>query len=130
MKMKTIVVAAAIPAMFASTAAHALDGDAAAGETVFRKCMACHNVENDKAKVGPTLQNVIGRQPGTLDGFRYSKAMQAFGAGKVWNEELLATYLANPREVVKGTKMVFPGLKKDQEIADVIAYVNQFSKTP
>ena len=92
--------------------------------------MACHNVENDKAKVGPTLQNVIGRQPGTVDGFRYSKAMQAFGAGKVWNEELLATYLANPREVVKGTKMVFPGLKKDQEIADVIAYVNQFSKTP
>jgi cytochrome c len=109
------------------TVAPAQDGDAAAGKLVFNRCMACHNVENDKPKVGPSLMGLFGRQPGTVSGFNYSKAMVDFGVGKVWNEALLKSYLPNPRNLVAGTKMVFPGLKTDKEIADVIAYLKQFS---
>ena len=101
--------------------------DAVAGKTIFKKCMACHNVENDKSKVGPSLMGLLGRQPGTVKGFKYSKAMVDFGVGKIWDEALLKTYLPNPKELVKGTKMAFPGLKKDQEVLDVIAYLKQFS---
>ena len=61
-----------------------VDLHVAAGETVFKKCSACHNVDSDKSKVGPSLQGVIGRQPGSKEGFKYSKAMTDFGAGKVW----------------------------------------------
>lgn len=108
--------------------ASAADGDAAAGEKVFAKCRACHNVEEEKNKVGPHLVNLIGRQPGSMPGFKYSKGMTEFGEGKVWSAELLETYLPNPRETVKGTRMAFAGLKDPQEIADVIAYLSQFSK--
>lgn len=109
--------------------AFAQEGDASAGETVFKRCQVCHVVDSDQNKVGPTLQNVIGRTPGTVEGFRYSKAMQEFGEDHVWDEETLTEYLAAPREVVKGTTMAFAGLKEEQQIADVIAYLKQFSDT-
>ncbi|MBJ7414118.1 MAG: cytochrome c family protein [Niveispirillum sp.] len=111
----------------APTAALADTGDAAAGKLVFNKCMACHNAENDKPKVGPSLMGLFGRQPGTVAGYTYSKSMVDFGAGKTWDEALLKTYLPNPKALVNGTKMAFPGLKTDKEIADVIAYLKQFS---
>ncbi|MBO3761726.1 cytochrome c family protein [Ciceribacter sp. L1K22] len=114
--------------VLAPTLTLAQEGDAAAGKTVFNKCMACHNVDTDKAKVGPSLKGVIGRQPGTVEGFKYSKAMVDFGAGKVWDEALLTAYLPDPRGLVKGTKMAFAGLKTDKEVADVIAYLKQFSE--
>lgn len=103
-------------------------GDPAKGEKVFRKCMACHSVEEGKNKVGPSLYHVIGRTPGTLEGFRYSKAMQSYGEDHVWNEETLEHYLEKPRDVVKGTRMAFPGLPKEEDRADVIAYLKQFSE--
>lgn len=109
------------------TLASAQEGDVAAGETVFKKCSACHNVETDKNKVGPHLQNIFGRQPGSLEGFKYSNAMVEFGQGKVWDDALMTEYLANPRGLVKGTRMAFAGLKKEQELIDVIAYLKQFS---
>lgn len=112
----------------APTIAHAQEGDAVAGKRVFNKCMACHNVENDKPKVGPSLMGLFGRQPGTRPGFNYSKAMVDFGAGKVWDEALLKSYLPNPKLLVNGTKMAFPGLKDEKEITDVIAYLKQFSQ--
>lgn len=125
LKIKIILASSAI---FAGTAiASAQDSDAEAGAKVFRKCAVCHNIENDKKKVGPSLQGVIGRQPGTVDGFNYSKAMVAFGEGKVWDTELLTEYLANPRDLVKGTRMAFAGLKKDEDIANVIAYISRYS---
>lgn len=99
------------------------DGNAEAGEVVFKKCKACHVLEEGKNKVGPSLHHIIGRAPGSVEGFKYSKAMVEFGAGAVWDDATLATYLADPRGVVKGTKMAFAGLKKEQEIADVIAYL-------
>ena len=109
------------------TLTFAQEGNVEAGKLIFKKCMACHNVDTDKAKVGPSLKGLFGRQPGTVAGFKYSKGMVEFGAGKVWDEALLTTYLPDPKGLVKGTKMAFPGLKKPQEVLDVIAYLKQAS---
>lgn len=115
-------------ALAVSSTAAAADGDPASGEKIFKKCAVCHTVEAGKNKIGPSLAGVIGRQAGTLDGYKYSKAMVAYGeSGIVWDEATLSTYLASPRAVVKGTKMAFPGLKKEDESADVIAYLTQLS---
>jgi cytochrome c len=104
-------------------------GSSTNGEKLFRKCAACHSVEPGKKKVGPSLHGVIGRTAGTSDGYRYSKAMTAYGqSGVVWGEDTLDVYLEAPRKVVKGTKMSFPGLKKAEDRADVIAYLEQLSK--
>lgn len=101
--------------------------DAAAGEKVFAKCKACHVADEDKNKIGPSLKGVIGRTAGTHPDFKYSKAMiEAGQGGLVWDEPNLTKYLHDPKAMVKGTKMAFPGLKKDEEIANVIAYLKQF----
>jgi cytochrome c len=103
--------------------------DAAAGETVFKKCAACHVADKDTNKIGPSLHGVIGRTAGTHPNFSYSKAMiEAGQGGLVWDEANLTTYLHDPKAMVKGTKMAFAGLKKDDEIANVIAYLKQFSQ--
>ncbi|CAN7302331.1 c-type cytochrome [Mesorhizobium sp. LjRoot246] len=103
--------------------------DAAAGEKVFTKCKVCHVADQDKNKVGPSLNGVIGRTAGTHSGFSYSQAMVAAGkSGVKWDEPTLTTYLRDPKAMVKGTKMAFVGLKKDEDIANVIAYLKQFSK--
>lgn len=103
--------------------------DAAAGEKVFAKCKLCHIVDQDKNKIGPSLNGVIGRTAGTHPGFSYSQAMVAAGkSGVKWDEPTLTTYLHDPKAMVKGTKMAFVGLKQDADIANVIAYLKQFSK--
>jgi cytochrome c len=103
--------------------------DAAAGEKVFTKCKVCHIADKDQNKIGPSLNGVIGRTAGTHPGFSYSQAMVAAGkSGVKWDEATLTTYLRDPKATVKGTKMAFPGLKKDEDIASVIAYLKQFSK--
>jgi cytochrome c len=102
--------------------------DAAAGEKVFTKCKACHVADEDKNKIGPSLHGVIGRTAGTHPDFKYSEAMVAAGtSGVKWDEPTLASYLHDPKGMVKGTKMAFPGLKKDEDVANVIAYLKQFS---
>jgi cytochrome c len=106
--------------------APALAQDADAGKKVFAKCRACHDAEAEKNKVGPHLVGVIGRTAGGLDSFqsKYSKAMKEAGAGGlVWDEEKIEEYLENPKEFIPGNKMAFPGLKKDEEIDNVIAYL-------
>lgn len=125
--MKVLGFAAAF-AMAIAVTGQAQAADAAAGETVFKKCKVCHEVENERNKVGPHLVNVMGRTPGSLEGFRYSKGMTAFGESNVWDETTLTEYLAKPRDVVKGTRMAFPGLKDEADIANVIAYLKQFSE--
>ncbi|TGT30548.1 cytochrome c family protein, partial [Mesorhizobium sp. M4B.F.Ca.ET.169.01.1.1] len=95
--------------------------DAAAGEKVFTKCKVCHVADKDQNKVGPSLNGVIGRTAGTHPDFSYSAAMIAAGkSGVKWDEATLTTYLHDPKAMVKGTKMAFPGLKSDQDIANVI----------
>ena len=110
-------------------ASPAYSQDAAAGEKVFAKCKACHVADTDQNRVGPSLKGVIGRTAGTHEGFRYSPAMVEAGeGGLVWDEENLAKFLHKPKEVVAKTKMAFPGLNKDEDVANVIAYLKQFSE--
>ncbi|GEO85276.1 MULTISPECIES: c-type cytochrome [Alphaproteobacteria] len=110
--------------------AHLADaGDVDAGKKVFAKCAACHAVgQNAKHKVGPVLNDVIGRKAGTAEGYNYSPAMAKAGeGGLVWDDTTLHAYLAKPRDVVKGTKMTFAGLKKRDDVDNVIAYLESFS---
>ena len=107
------------------------EGDAEKGKKVFNKCKVCHMVgENAKKRVGPPLNDIIGAKAGAQEGYKYSKAMEKAGEdGLVWDDEKLDTYLKKPRDVVPKTKMAFPGLKKDDDRANVIAYLKTFSKT-
>lgn len=116
--------------IFASAAPVLADGDATAGEKVFKKCKACHLVgDNAKNRVGPHLNDLFGRTAGRIDGFRYSKAMISAGeGGLVWTAETLATFLEKPKEMVPRTKMSFSGLRKEKDREDIIAYLSQFSE--
>ena len=96
-------------------------GDAATGEKVFRRCKACHYMDKEKNKTGPHLVNIIGRAAGTVDSYKYSKAMA--GSGLVWDEATMAGFLTKLKKYLKGTKMAFVGLRKESDIADVIAYL-------
>ena len=98
------------------------DGDAAKGEKVFGKCKTCHEIATDKNKVGPTLHGVIGRKAGTVPGFKYSEAMA--GANVTWDATTIAEYVAKPKEFIPGNKMAFAGLKKEDEIQDLVAYIS------
>ncbi len=101
-------------------------GDAAAGERVFRRCGACHEVgEGAEHKVGPTLNGVVGRPAASLADYEYSEAMvEAGAAGLVWTVADLQAYLEKPREVVPGTRMNFAGLRSEEQRNDVIAYLH------
>ena len=107
----------------------AQEGDAAAGKKVFNRCRACHDVgEGAKNKIGPHLNDLYGRAAGGLDDYNYSPVVKTAGAeGLVWNDETLAAYLADPRGMLPGNRMAFPGLKKDKEITDLLAYLATFS---
>ena len=101
--------------------------DAAAGEKDFMVCRACHQIgPGAKIAVGPVLNGVVGRTAGTYPGYQYSPANK--NSGIVWTPEELDKYLTNPQVVVKGTKMIYPGLKDDQKRKDVIAYLSQFNE--
>ena len=127
--MKKTIALAVLAAFMASPAF--AEGDVASGEKVFKKCAACHAVgEGAKAKVGPVLNGLIGRTAGTNEEYasKYSKDMVEAGAGGlVWNDETLNTYLENPKGMIKKTKMSFAGLKKEEDRADVIAYLKTFT---
>ena len=116
--IKVIGVAAVLGAFGSPALA---DGDAEAGAKVFKKCKACHSLEEGKKKVGPSLFGVTGSAAGAVEGFKYSKAMLA--SGLTWDDETLAKYLTKPRALVPKTKMSFAGLKKEDDVANVIAYL-------
>jgi cytochrome c len=127
--MKSTILAlttAVITAVSTARAQDASGGNAEAGASVFKRCMACHAVGPDaKNGVGPVLNGVVGRAAGTYPGYNYSAANK--NSGLTWDKPTLTTYLHAPRKLVPGTKMTFAGLSKDQEIADVIAYLKQFN---
>ena len=119
MPTKKFGVFALVAAALAATPAGA--ADVANGQKVFRQCQACHVVDKEQNKVGPHLVGIIGRTAGSVEGFNYSPAMA--GSGMVWSAETIAAYLADPKGYVNGNRMAFAGLRKPEDIADVIAYL-------
>jgi cytochrome c2 len=97
--------------------------DAAPGQAIFNRCKICHSLDAGKNIVGPSLRGIFGRKAGTGDNFAYSEAMKS--SGIVWDDGTLEKYLRDPKAVVPGGKMAFPGIKDDKQIADLIAYLHQ-----
>lgn len=121
---RTLVLAAAFGLTAAATTGAAYAADAEAGAKVFKKCKACHTIEEGgKNKIGPNLSGVLGREAGMVEGFKYSKAFKE--ASFTWDEAEMAKYLTDPKGYLKGNKMAFPGLKKEEDVANVIAYMMQ-----
>jgi cytochrome c len=104
--------------------------DPAKGADVFKKCSACHSIaKGEPAKVGPNLWNIVGAKHGHMEGFAYSDAIKAL-ADKEWSYEELNAFLASPKTHIPGTKMTFPGLKKVEDRAAVIAYLRAQADSP
>jgi cytochrome c2 len=126
MRLSTLLIAATLPTFVLTAAgiARAVEaGDPALGKKVFAKCQACHSLEAGKNKVGPTLHGLIGRASASEADFNYSDAMK--NAHVTWDPATLDKYLTKPKEMVPGTKMTFPGLPKEKDRADLIAYLQQ-----
>ncbi len=99
--------------------------DLAAGETAFKKCLACHDVgEKAKNKVGPLLNGLDDHKSGAIEGYSYSQANK--NSGIVWNEATFLEYIKDPRAKIPGTKMIFPGIKNETEAKALWAYLKQF----
>ena len=100
------------------------DDDDDAGKKLFRrKCMGCHTVDKDGAnRTGPNLWNIIGKEKAIAEGYRYSTPMKALGG--VWSAAEVAAFIARPRVFVPDTKMTFAGLKKEEDRANLVAYLN------
>ena len=99
--------------------------DAAAGEKVFAQCRACHQVgESAKNAVGPVLNGLFDRKAGTVEGYNYSPANK--NSGLTWDEATFRDYIKDPRTKVPGTKMIYAGLKDEQRVNDLVAYLKQF----
>lgn len=99
------------------------DGDPEDGQKVFNKCRACHVVDQPQNRVGPHLVGLFGRQAGSVEDFRYSDAMKE--SGVTWTEETIGEYVADPRGYIKGNRMAFAGLRDEEEIEDLIAYLKE-----
>ena len=106
--------------------AEAADGDAARGEAIYQRCLACHSLEHDR--VGPRHCGLFGRTAGSVPGYAYSSAMKKYGV--TWNEQTLDHFIENPLKTVPGTKMGYAGVKDAQERADLIAYLKQATQDP
>jgi cytochrome c len=107
-----------------ATVAHA-DGDPAKGAKVFKQCMPCHRIgPGAQALVGPPLNGIVGAKAGEVPDYAFSDALK--NSGLTFDEATLAKWLRNPRELVPGNRMTFAGLKKDDDIANVIAYLKTF----
>jgi cytochrome c len=120
MQLKVALIVVVVAAA-ASSSAHA-DGDPKDGEAVFKKnCSVCHTTEAGKNKIGPSLHGIVGRPSATIPNFQYSEAMKK--ADKTWDEQTLETYLANPRDFVPNTKMIFAGLKNEKDRQNLVAYL-------
>jgi cytochrome c len=120
---RTLIVAAGF---LAASAYAASAQDVAKGEISFHKCLPCHAIGDDaQNKIGPELNGLDGRHSGSVADFSYSDANK--NSGIVWNEAQFKDYIKDPRAKIPGTKMIFAGIKNEQEIADLWAYVSQFS---
>lgn len=120
--MKRLVV---IAGLLGAATVSAQAQDAAAGEKVYAVCRACHQVgETAKNGVGPKLNGLFGRKAGTVEGYKYTDANM--NSGITWDEAIFAEYIRDPRAKIPGTKMVYAGLKDEQRVKDLTAFLKQF----
>ncbi len=106
------------------SAGQAMSADMAAGEKLYKKCKVCHTLEEGgKNKVGPNLYGIFGRKAATVEGFKYSKAMKA--SDVTWDDESMDKFLKKPKKFIPKTKMAFPGLKKEKDRENIIAYLRE-----
>ena len=129
MTRHTVPLAALAALVLAGAAPPAAAQDAAAGQRVFNQCRACHTVDRGgRNGVGPNLHGVVERKAGAVEGFRYSAPMrEKADGGLAWTEDNLRAYLRNPKEVVPGGSMAYPGLRNEQQLNDLVAYLKQQS---
>jgi cytochrome c len=120
--LKKLVLASAL---IAGSSVSSLAQDAQKGKAVFNVCLACHTIgPGAQNKIGPELNGLDGRKAGRVPNFDYSDANK--NSGIVWNEETFEEYIKNPAAKVPGTKMIFPGIKNEQQVKDLWAYISQF----
>ena len=125
--MKKLTLTALVVIASSSVASAALAQDAAAGKTAFNKCLPCHAIgEGAKNKVGPELNGLDGRKSGTVPDYNYSDANK--NSGITWNEAVFKEYIKDPKAKIPGTKMTFAGIKSENEINNLWAYVSSFDK--
>jgi cytochrome c len=117
---RVILSAAALLALAFAAPAHAA-GDAAAGKTIFFKCSICHSTKPGKNMIGPSLFGVVGRKSATEPGYSYSSALKKLDV--TWDPATIDKWITKPSAMAPGTKMVFPGLPKADDRANVIAYL-------
>ena len=123
--MSPIVRLAAACAALLMAASSSRAQESAAGERVFGQCRACHQVgETARNGIGPHLNGFLGRKAGSVEGYMYSPANKT--SELVWSEETFRDYIRDPKAKMPGTKMIYAGLKDDQRIADLLAYLKQF----
>lgn len=127
--IKPLLALALAAAAWPQNAAHAADAvanaSAEAGRRGFAKCASCHQVgPSARAAFGPQLNGIIGRKAGASSDYKYSEAMK--NSGIVWTEDRLAAFLKSPDDVVPGNKMRFFGIRSEQQIAELLAYLRQF----
>ena len=118
--LKVAAIAASIA--FVGAVPALAEGDAVAGKAVFNQCKACHQVGPEaKNGVGPVLNGIVGRKAGEVPGYNYSDANK--NSGLTWDEATLRAYLPDPKAKVPGTKMIFPGIKREKQLDDLMAYL-------
>jgi cytochrome c len=125
--MNKLTLSALVVIASSSLASVALAQDAAAGKTSFNKCLPCHAIgEGAKNKVGPELNGLDGRKSGTAPDYNYSDANK--NSGITWNEAEFKVYIKDPKAKIPGTKMTFAGIKNENEVNNLWAYVSSFDK--
>lgn len=120
---------AAAAALTLAPMSGAMAQDADAGQRVFNQCRACHTInQGGRNGVGPNLYGVWGRAAGSVEGFRYSAPMRTkAGEGLVWNADNLRAYLTDPKAVVPAGSMSFAGIRNEQQLNDLLAYLERAS---
>lgn len=126
MKNRLTTVFLALAAMAVAVSSSASGADVEHGKKIFRKCKTCHFIDKEKNKIGPHLVGIFGRKAGSVEGYKYSKAMKA--ANVVWDEKTIDEYIAKPKKFIPGNRMTFAGLRKEEDRADLIAYLKSVAK--
>lgn len=123
--MRTMPAALSI-GLLLMTLAPARAQDAEAGQRVFNQCRACHQVgEGARNGVGPIMNGLFGRKSGSIEGYNYSEANKS--SGITWDEAVFAEYIKDPKAKIPGTKMIFAGLKNEQQVKDLTAFLKQYA---